>query len=169
MGDNITTVHIMPAGAKILPYRSNIPKLSEFCFTICDPSFPARARAAGDGIIVGGSNYGQGSSREHAALVPMYLGIRCVVAKSFARIHVANLINAGILPLTFENPADYDALQPGAQLRIDGIRAGMAAGRLLLTDTAAGKSYPVVCSLTERQQAILLAGGLLNYTKEHAL
>lgn len=169
VGDNITTDHIMPAGSKILPYRSNIPKLSEFCFTVCDPTFPARAKAAGDGIIVGGSNYGQGSSREHAALVPMYLGIRCVVAKSFARIHVANLINAGILPLTFENPADYDALQPGAQLRIDGIRAGMAAGSLLLTDTTAGRSYPVVCSLTERQQAILLAGGLLNYTKEHAL
>lgn len=169
VGDNITTDHIMPAGSKILPYRSNIPKLAEFCFTVCDPTFPARAKAAGDGIIVGGSNYGQGSSREHAALVPMYLGIRCVVAKSFARIHVANLINAGILPLTFENPADYDALQPGTQLRIDGIRAGMAAGRLTLTDTAAGKSYPVVCSLTERQQAILLAGGLLNYTKEHAL
>ena len=169
VGDNITTDHIMPAGSKILPYRSNIPKLAEFCFTVCDPTFPARARAAGDGIIVGGSNYGQGSSREHAALVPMYLGIRCVVAKSFARIHVANLINAGILPLTFENPADYDALQPGAQLRIDGIRAGMAAGSLVLTDTTAGRSYPVVCSFTERQQAILLAGGLLNYTKEHAL
>lgn len=169
VGDNITTDHIMPAGAKILPYRSNIPKLAEFCFTVCDPTFPARARAAGDGIIVGGSNYGQGSSREHAALVPMYLGIRCVVAKSFARIHAANLINAGILPLTFENPDDYDALQPGAHLRIDDIRTGMAAGKLTLTDTAAGKSYPVVCSLTERQQAILLAGGLLNYTKEHAL
>lgn len=169
VGDNITTDHIMPAGAKILPYRSNIPKLAEFCFTVCDPTFPARARAAGDGIIVGGSNYGQGSSREHAALVPMYLGIRCVVAKSFARIHAANLINAGILPLTFADPADYDALQPGAHLRIDDIRTGMAAGKLMLTDTAAGKSYPVVCSLTERQQAILLAGGLLNYTKEHAL
>ena len=169
VGDNITTDHIMPAGAKILPYRSNIPKLAEFCFTVCDPTFPARARAAGDGIIVGGSNYGQGSSREHAALVPMYLGIRCVVAKSFARVHAANLINAGILPLTFENPDDYDALQPGARLRIDDIRAGMAAGSLTLTDTAAGKAYSVVCSLTERQQAILLAGGLLNYTKEHAL
>ena len=169
VGDNITTDHIMPAGAKILPYRSNIPKLAEFCFTVCDPTFPARARAAGDGIIVGGSNYGQGSSREHAALVPMYLGIRCVVAKSFARIHAANLINAGILPLTFADPADYDALQPGARLRIDDIRAGMAAGSLTLTDTAAGKAYSVVCSLTERQQAILLAGGLLNYTKEHAL
>ena len=169
VGDNITTDHIMPAGSKILPYRSNIPKLAEFCFTVCDPTFPARARAAGDGIIVGGSNYGQGSSREHAALVPMYLGIRCVVAKSFARIHVANLINAGILPLTFADPADYDALAQGAHLRIDGVRAGMAAGSLTLTDTAAGKSYPVVCGLTERQQAILLAGGLLNYTKEHAL
>lgn len=169
VGDNITTDHIMPAGAKILPYRSNIPKLSEFCFTVCDPDFPARAKAAGDGIIVGGSNYGQGSSREHAALVPMYLGIRCVVAKSFARIHAANLINAGILPLTFADPADYDALAQGAHLRIDNIRAGMAAGALTLTDTAAGKAYPVVCSLTERQQAILLAGGLLNYTKEHAL
>ena len=169
VGDNITTDHIMPAGAKILPYRSNIPKLAEFCFTVCDPTFPARAKAAGDGIIVGGSNYGQGSSREHAALVPMYLGIRCVVAKSFARIHAANLINAGILPLTFENPDDYDALQPGARLRIDDIRAGMAAGSLTLTDTAAGKAYSVVCSLTERQQAFLLAGGLLNDTKEHAL
>ena len=169
VGDNITTDHIMPAGSKILPYRSNIPKLSEFCFTVCDPTFPARARAAGDGIIVGGSNYGQGSSREHAALVPMYLGIRCVVAKSFARIHAANLINAGILPLTFADPADYDVLPQGAHLRIDNIRAGMAAGALTLTDTATGKAYPVVCSLTERQQAILLAGGLLNYTKEHAL
>ena len=169
VGDNITTDHIMPAGSKILPYRSNIPKLSEFCFAVCDKEFAKNAKAAGETILVGGSNYGQGSSREHAALVPMYLGIRCVVAKSFARIHAANLINAGILPLTFENPADYDALQPGARLRIDGIRAGMAAGKLTLTDTAAGKAYSVVCSLTERQQAILLAGGLLNYTKEHAL
>lgn len=169
VGDNITTDHIMPAGAKILPYRSNIPKLSEFCFMVCDPGFPERARAAGDGIIVGGSNYGQGSSREHAALVPMYLGIRCVVAKSFARIHAANLINAGILPLTFENPEDYDMLRQGDELRIDGIRAGMAAGRLTLTDTTRDFSCPVVCSLTGRQQAILLAGGLLSYTKEHAL
>ncbi len=169
VGDNITTDHIMPAGAKILPYRSNIPKLSEFCFRVCDPSFSERAKAAGDGIIVGGSNYGQGSSREHAALVPMYLGIRCVIAKSFARIHAANLINAGILPLTFENPDDYDALRQGAHLHIGSIRAGMAAGRLELTDTESGKAYPVVCSLTERQQAILLAGGLLSYTKEQEL
>ena len=169
VGDNITTDHIMPAGAKILPYRSNIPYLSKFCFGVCDADFPQRAIEAGQSIVVGGANYGQGSSREHAALVPLYLGVRAVVAKSFARIHVANLINAGILPLTFADPADYDALAQGAHLRIDNIRAGMAAGALTLTDTATGKAYPVVCSLTERQQAILLAGGLLNYTKEHAL
>mgnify|MGYP002233487875 FL=1 len=169
VGDNITTDHIMPAGSKILPYRSNIPSCRSSASRSAIRPSPARAKAAGDGIIVGGSNYGQGSSREHAALVPMYLGIRCVVAKSFARIHVANLINAGILPLTFADPADYDALAQGVHLRIDNIRAGMAAGALTLTDTAAGKAYPVVCSLTERQQAILLAGGLLNYTKEHAL
>ena len=166
VGDNITTDHIMPAGAKILPYRSNIPYLSKFCFEVCDPSFPERAKAAGDGIIVGGSNYGQGSSREHAALVPMYLGIRCVIAKSFARIHVANLINAGILPLTFADPADYDALDQDAELTISNIRDGMAAGELQVTDHATGRSFTANCSLTERQQAILLAGGLLNYTKE---
>ena len=120
VGDNITTDHIMPAGAKVLPYRSNIPKMSEFCFEVCDPDFPARAKAAGSGIILGGSNYGQGSSREHAALVPMYLGIRAVVTKSFARIHVANLINAGILPLTFENEADYDKFTQGDKLTISG-------------------------------------------------
>ncbi len=165
VGDNITTDHIMPAGAKILPYRSNIPHLSQFCFEVCDPAFPERAKAAGDGIIVGGSNYGQGSSREHAALVPMYLGVRCVIAKSFARIHAANLINAGILPLTFENPADYDKLEQGAKLRLDGLKAGMQAGRVLVMDDA-GNSFYAICELTERQQAILLCGGLLNYTKE---
>ncbi|HKM28868.1 MAG TPA: aconitate hydratase, partial [Anaerovoracaceae bacterium] len=116
VGDNITTDHIMPAGAKILPYRSNIPHLSQFCFEVCDPSFPARAKQAGNGIIVGGSNYGQGSSREHAALVPLYLGIRAVVTKSFARIHVANLINAGIMPLTFKFPEDYDRVSQGDTL-----------------------------------------------------
>ena len=167
VGDNITTDHIMPAGAKILPYRSNIPFLSQFCFQVCDPSFPERAKAAGDGVIVGGSNYGQGSSREHAALVPMYLGIRCVIAKSFARIHVANLINAGILPLTFENPEDYDTLEQDAMLRLDDIRAGMKAGKITVTDTAHGTTFTACCNLTERQQAILLAGGLLNYTKEN--
>lgn len=169
VGDNITTDHIMPAGAKILPYRSNIPYLSRFCFEVCDPSFPERAKAAGDGIIVGGSNYGQGSSREHAALVPMYLGIRCVIAKSFARIHVANLINAGILPLTFENPVDYDALVQGAKLTIQNIYQTMQTGKMTVTNTGTGKQFHVLCSLTERQQAILKAGGLLNYTKEGGL
>ena len=165
VGDNITTDHIMPAGAKILPYRSNIPHLSKFCFEVCDPSFPERAKAAGDGIIVGGSNYGQGSSREHAALVPMYLGVRCVIAKSFARIHVANLINAGILPVTFADPADYDRLEQGSGLTISNIVSGMEAGQLTVT-VDKGSSFIVNCDLTERQRAILLAGGLLNYTKE---
>ena len=166
VGDNITTDHIMPAGAKILPYRSNIPHLSKFCFEVCDPTFPERAKAAGDGIIVGGSNYGQGSSREHAALVPMYLGIRGVIAKSFARIHIANLINSGILPMTFENPEDYDKLNQDADLYIEGIVTGMASGKLTVTDRTTGNQFNVLCSLTERQRAILLAGGLLNYTKE---
>ena len=165
VGDNITTDHIMPAGAKILPYRSNIPFLSKFCFEVCDPSFPERAKAAGDGIIVGGSNYGQGSSREHAALVPMYLGIRGVIAKSFARIHIANLINSGILPMTFENPDDYEKLAQDAKLTITGIVEGMKNGKLtVIADN--GFTFNVNCDLTARQQAILLAGGLLNYTKE---
>ena len=166
VGDNITTDHIMPAGAKILPYRSNIPYMSRFCFEVCDPSFSGRAKAAGNSIVVGGSNYGQGSSREHAALVPMYLGVRCVIAKSFARIHIANLINAGILPLTFENPADYDDLEQDNTLRMTGIKAGMQSGRITVTDTTTGKVFTALCNLTERQQAILMAGGLLNYTKE---
>ena len=165
VGDNITTDHIMPAGAKILPYRSNIPYLSKFCFEVCDPAFPERALQAGDGIIVGGSNYGQGSSREHAALVPMYLGIRCVVAKSFARIHAANLINAGILPLTFQNPEDYELLSQDDSLTIEGISSGMANGDLIMK--ASGKEIKLSCDLTDRQQKILLAGGLLNYTKEN--
>ena len=166
VGDNITTDHIMPAGAKILPYRSNIPHLSQFCFEVCDPAFPARAKASGDGIIIGGSNYGQGSSREHAALVPMYLGIRCVIAKSFARIHVANLINAGILPITFHDPADYDTLTQDSVLQIHNIRAGMASGLFEIINTATGKTFQANCDLTKRQQDILFAGGLLNYTKE---
>ena len=165
VGDNITTDHIMPAGAKILPYRSNIPLLSKFCFEVCDPSFPERAKSAGDGIIVGGSNYGQGSSREHAALVPMYLGIRGVIAKSFARIHIANLINSGILPMTFENPDDYDKLEQDAKLTISGIVDAMKSGKLNVTADN-GFTFTVNCDLTQRQQAILLAGGLLNYTKE---
>ena len=157
----------MPAGAKILPYRSNIPFLSQFCFSVCDTTFPERAKAAGDGIIVGGSNYGQGSSREHAALVPMYLGIRCVIAKSFARIHVANLINAGILPLTFKNPDDYELLQQGDKLHLSNILEGMRVGELLLTNENTRSEISLVCDLTQRQMDIVTAGGLLNYTKEN--
>ena len=165
VGDNITTDHIMPAGAKVLPYRSNIPKMSEFCFEVCDPDFPARAKAAGSGIILGGSNYGQGSSREHAALVPMYLGIRAVVTKSFARIHVANLINAGILPLTFENEADYDKFTQGEKLTISGILKGMDTGFVTMKNET-GEQVRLHCNLTQRQKEILLAGGLLEYTRE---
>ena len=166
VGDNITTDHIMPAGAKILPYRSNIPHLSQFCFGVCDKTFPERAKAAGQGIIVGGINYGQGSSREHAALVPMYLGVRVVITKSFARIHVANLINAGIMPLTFKNPEDYDQLNQGDVLSISNVYAGMDSGEMTLTDETTGKTYPLVCSFTDRQKAILKAGSLLLYTKQ---
>ncbi len=167
VGDDITTDHIMPAGAKILPYRSNIPFLSQFCFQVCDPEFSERAKKAGDGVIIGGSNYGQGSSREHAALVPMYLGIRCVIAKSFARIHVANLINAGILPLTFENPEDYDALTQGSKLSFSDLHKGIETGKVIMTDDT-GRTYALKGEFTDRQKKILLCGGLLSYTKENA-
>lgn len=160
VGDNITTDHIMPAGAKVLPYRSNIPKMSEFCFEICDPTFPERAKAVGEGVILGGSNYGQGSSREHAALVPMYLGIRAVIVKSFARIHAANLINAGILPLTFENPKDYDRFAQGEKLTISGIFEGMRSGFVNLRSES-GETARLCLNVTERQKSILLSGGLL--------
>ena len=165
VGDNITTDHIMPAGAKILPYRSNIPHLSQFCFGVCDETFPERAKALGKSIIVGGSNYGQGSSREHAALVPMNLGVRAVITKSFARIHVANLINAGIMPLTFKNPEDYDKLNQGDKLTLTDVFSGMDKGEITLKDETTGESFPLSCSFTQRQKAILKAGGLLEYTK----
>ncbi|MBE6538815.1 MAG: aconitate hydratase [Ruminococcaceae bacterium] len=168
VGDNITTDHIMPAGTKILPYRSNVPKLSEFCFTVCDKEFPERAKKMGGGIIVGGSNYGQGSSREHAALVPLYLGIKAVVAKSFARIHVANLINFGIVPMTFENPEDYDKLKEGAKLRIVGFADAVAGSDKVFLECECGCKIPLVLTLTERQRAILSAGGMLNYTKKNS-
>ncbi len=164
VGDNITTDHIMPAGAKILPYRSNVPKLSVYCFEVCDQDFPARARALGESVVIGGSNYGQGSSREHAALVPLYLGVRAVIAKSFARIHCANLINAGILPLCFEDPADYDRIEQGDLLELCDVHTGLARGSFTLR--ANGKEMRLIGSFSERQQAILLAGGLLNHTKE---
>ena len=169
VGDNITTDHIMPAGAKILPFRSNVPKLSEFCFTVCDKDFPERAKAKGGGVILGGSNYGQGSSREHAALVPLYLGVKAVVAKSFARIHVANLINFGIVPMTLANEADYDKFAEGDELSIVGFADAIASkDEVTLVDKTNGNSAKLVLNLTERQRAILAAGGLLNYTKNNA-
>ena len=164
--DNITTDHIMPAGAKILPYRSNIPFLSQFCFGVCDKTFPERAKAAGRSIIVGGANYGQGSSREHAALVPLYLGVRVVITKSFARIHVANLINAGIMPLTFADADDYNKVSQGDMLSISNVWAGMDNGEMILKNETTGEEIPLVCAFTERQKAILKAGSLLAYTKE---
>ena len=166
VGDNITTDHIMPAGAKILPYRSNIPHLSQYCFGVCDPTFPERAKAAGESIVVGGANYGQGSSREHAALVPLYLGVRAVVAKSFARIHAANLINAGIMPLTFKCADDYDKISQGDKLTLTGVYAGMDSGEIVMTDETTGEKFTLECSFTDRQKAILKAGSLLAYTKE---
>ncbi len=165
VGDNITTDHIMPAGAKILPYRSNIPYLSQFCFEVCDKGFPERAKKAGQSIIVGGTNYGQGSSREHAALVPLYLGVRCVIAKSFARIHVANLINAGILPLVFENADDYDKLNQGDNLELSDVFKGMDDSKIILLNKTTGDKYTLLCSFSERQKEILKCGGLLGYTK----
>ena len=164
VGDNITTDHIMPAGAKILPYRSNVPKLSAFCFEVCDKDFSERAKALGESVIVGGSNYGQGSSREHAALVPLYLGVRAVIAKSFARIHAANLINAGILPLCFENPEDYERIAQGDTLAIGKVHEGLESGRFTLRVN--GAELPLTGSFSERQRKMLLAGGLLNYTRE---
>ncbi len=167
VGDNITTDHIMPAGAKILPYRSNIPYLSQFCFRQCDPNFAENCKKEGKGIIIGGANYGQGSSREHAALVPLYLGIKAVITKSFARIHKANLVNAGIIPLTFVNEADYNRIDQGDELALNGIRAAIAgAGSIRLTNISKNEEYDLAYDLSDRQREMLLAGGLLNYTRE---
>ena len=171
VGDNITTDHIMPAGAKILPLRSNIPAISQHCFTVCDEDFPRRAKNMGKSIIVGGSNYGQGSSREHAALAPLYLGIKAVLVKSFARIHRANLINAGILPLTFVNEADYDKINQGDEIVLADVRADVEAdmSKLTVVNKTTGVEIPVLCELTGRTKDIILAGGLLDYTREQLL
>ena len=165
VGDNITTDHIMPAGAKILPYRSNIPMLSKFCFEIIDSTFADRARNAGQGVIVAGQNYGQGSSREHAALVPLSLGIRVVIAKSFARIHQANLVNAGILPLVFENPEDYDKIEQGMQIALGDISDNLYGG--IFTARVGEEKITLKAELADRQKEILRAGGLLKYTAEN--
>ena len=167
VGDNITTDHIMPAGAKILPFRSNIPYLSQFCFGVCDKEFPERCKAAGGGIIIGGSNYGQGSSREHAALVPLYLGVKAVVAKSYARIHCANLANAGLIPLQFNDEADYDKIDQMDDLCLPNIRKELEAGTdVTMQDLTKGVEFRLTAMLTPRERQMVLAGGLLNYTKE---
>ena len=167
VGDDITTDHIMPAGAKILPYRSNIPFLSQYCFGVCDKTFPERIKAEGKGIVIGGANYGQGSSREHAALVPLYLGVKAVITKSFARIHCANLINAGILPLNFANPDDYDKITQGDELSLKGIKNAIINNEpAVLVNVTKNEEYEIKYDLSQRQKDIILAGGLLNYTKE---
>lgn len=169
VGDNITTDHIMPAGSKILPYRSNIPYLSNFCFGVCDKEFPERCRQNGKGIIIGGANYGQGSSREHAALVPLYLGIKAVIVKSFARIHCANLANAGIIPLMFKNEKDYDAIDQMDELELPNIRAEIEKGTaVLVKNRTKGTAFEAEAVLSERQRKMVLAGGLLNYTRENS-
>lgn len=169
VGDNITTDHIMPAGAKILPYRSNIPYLSQFCFGVCDKEFPQRCKEEGGGIVIGGSNYGQGSSREHAALVPLYLGIKAVVAKSYARIHCANLANAGLIPLQFVDEADYGRIDQMDELRLPRIKEELKQDtQVTLEDVTKGFAVQVEAQLTQRQREMVLAGGLLNYTKHQA-
>ncbi len=165
--DNITTDHIMPAGAKILPYRSNIPYLSQFCFRQCDENFAEHCKEAGSGIIIGGNNYGQGSSREHAALVPLYLGVKAVITKSFARIHKANLVNAGIIPLNFVNADDYDKISVDDELQLPEIKAELTAGKeITLKNITKNEEYKLICDVSERQIDILCAGSLLDYTKE---
>ena len=169
VGDNITTDHIMPAGAKILPYRSNIPYLSNFCFGVCDKEFPEPCKREGGGIVIGGQNYGQGSSREHAALVPLYLGIKAVIAKSYARIHCANLANAGLIPLEFKVEDDYDRIDQMDELSLPHIREELQAGTdVTLCNLTKGTEISLTAVLTDRQRKMVLAGGLLNYTKDTA-
>jgi aconitate hydratase len=165
VSDNITTDHIMPAGSKILPLRSNIPAISQYVFSSVDPSFPARAKAAGNGFVVGGRNYGQGSSREHAALAPMYLGIKAVITKSFARIHRANLVNFGILPLTFVREEDYNAIKQDDNIEINTTALDKSSDELTVKNTNTGITFMVRHDLTSRQIDIIKAGGLLNFTK----
>jgi len=169
-GNDITTDHIMPAGAKILPLRSNIPAISEHVFESVDPTFASRAREARGGFVIGGENYGQGSSREHAALAPMYLGVKAVIAKSFARIHRANLVNFGILPLTFVNPADYDAVQRDDQLQIPGIRTRLTQSQTIVVENKTrGSKFEVKHDLTPRQVESILAGGMLSVARRESL
>ena len=166
MGDNISTDYIMPSNAKLLPYRSNIPYLSDYCLAPVDPEFPARAKEKGGGFLVAGNNYGQGSSREHAALVPLYLGVKGVIAKSFARIHAANLVNSGILPLEFANEADYALISQGDYLRISNARGSvLSGGDIIVRNETKGVDIPLVLNLSQRLREVLAAGGLLNHTR----
>jgi aconitate hydratase len=166
VGDNITTDHIMPSNAKLLPFRSNIPYLAEYCLTPCDPDFPAKAKKNGGGFIIGGFNYGQGSSREHAALAPLQLGIKGVLAKSFARIHMSNLINSGILPMEFENEKDYDTIEENDELLLEKTKVQLNEGRqLLIRNLTRNRNIQVRVHMSERQVKIILAGGLINYIK----
>jgi aconitate hydratase len=169
LGDKVSTDDISPAGAAILVFRSNVPAIAEFCFKYVDPEFVARARHAGTGIIVAGELYGQGSSREVAAIAPMHLGVRAVLAKSFARIHRANLINWGIVPLTFDDPAAYAAIERDDRLSLEGLRAALAAGdRVTVVNTRSGAKLSASCMLTARERDVLLAGGLLAHTRARA-
>jgi aconitate hydratase len=165
-GDNVTTDDIMPAGSQILPLRSNLPAISQYSFTRLDPDFPKKVQGRGEGAIIGGENYGQGSSREHAALAPRFLGVRVKLVKSFARIHLANLINFGILPLTFENPADYDFLEMGQTLELPGVRQLLLDGAERLPMKVEDRQIWVRVDLSERQRKMLAVGGALNMAKK---
>ena len=165
VGDNITTDDILPAGARVLPLRSNIPAISEHLFERIDKTFARRTKQLGGGFVVGGQNYGQGSSREHAALAPMYLGIKAILTKSYARIHRSNLINFGVLPLTFKDPEEFSRIEQGDQLRIENLRRGLKVNGILMVENVTQKrSIEVLHGLNQREMEILLAGGLLNYT-----
>lgn len=163
--DNITTDHIMPSNSKLLPFRSNIPYLSQFCFNTIDTEFPKRAKNLGGGFIIAGENYGQGSSREHAALAPLYLGVRGVIVKSFARIHKANLINNGIVPLEFKNEADYNEVDPLDELVIDNIKEALTKGSVKVKNISKNSEFEVLIDLTEKEIQVIKAGGRLNYLK----
>ncbi len=170
MQDNITTDHIMPSNAKLLPHRSNIPYLSDYCLTPVDPEFPARAKAAQGGFLVAGVNYGQGSSREHAALVPLYLKIKGILAKSFARIHMANLINSGILPLVFANPEDYDTIEQGDELTIENAAVQIEAGDMVMVkNVSKNQGIATILKVSPRIKSIISEGGLLNFTKNKSV
>ncbi len=167
--DNITTDHIMPAGSKILPLRSNIPEISKHVFEAVDPDFYQKARKAGKGVIIGGENYGQGSSREHAALAPMYLGVKAVITKSFARIHKANLINFGIIPFTFADPAAYDGISENDIIFIDNLRKNIQISKVLkAVNKTTGQEFEIVHDMADRQLEVILEGGLLNYTRNRS-